>query len=230
MHCYPGERVGWIGVREGPFFASADRFEVRVFGEGGHAACPHETKDSVVIASHVMLALQTVVSREVDPLFPCVVSVCEMRGGTANNIIPNEVVLSGTVRTFSEDVLERVTDEMERKVKSVAAAYGGRAEWIYERKYPVLVNSEEETRFAEDVAVSFLGRENVERAKPTMGGEDFAFMLEEKPGSYIVLGNGERGEKGGEPVHSPRFDFNDDALLVGSGYWVNLVEKLLPLS
>jgi hippurate hydrolase len=223
LHNWPGKPVGWVGVKDGAMMASTDVFEIRVKGKGGHAAMPHQVRDPVVAASHLVVGLQSIVSRGTDPLDSVVVSVTKFRGGEVFNVIPDEVSLGGTVRTLSKESFARVEEEIERVNRGVSGAFGVEVLMDYRRNYPVLENTVSETALAEDVARDLLGRGNVERTLPTMGGEDFAFMLEEKPGSYVFLGNGE----GSENLHSARYDFNDEALEFGASYWVCLVERLL---
>ncbi|MDP5335584.1 MAG: M20 family metallopeptidase [Paracoccaceae bacterium] len=222
MHNMPNLPVGHFAIRSGPFFAATDQFEIFLEGKGGHAARPQETVDTTVMAAQLVLSLQTIASRNADPVSQIVVSVTSFETSTtAFNVIPQKVHIKGTVRTQSNEN----RDMAERRIKEIAAAtgtmYGGVAEVAYHRGYPVMVNSEEQTDFARDVAQSVGG--NVIEAPLVMGGEDFAFMLEERPGAYILVGNGP-----GAQVHHPEYDFNDEAIPVGCSWWAEIVERRMP--
>ncbi len=225
MHNWPGVPVGKIGMRSGPIMASYDIFEIKVTGKGSHGAMPHEGIDPVLISAHIITNLQTIASRNVDPLESVVVSTTQVHGGDAYNVVPQEVELKGTVRSFKPDVQEMAEAHIKRIAKSVAAAHGGEAEVHYERRYPPTVNEPDATVRAEKIAAGLVGAENVDTdVTPVMGSEDFAFMLQEKPGSYIWLGAGEDSAN----LHSPHFDFNDEILPIGASYWARLVEETLP--
>lgn len=229
MHNKPGIPVGQFAIRPGPMLASFDIFEITIKGTGTHAALPNSGVDSIVVAGHMITALQTLVRSNVHPLDSAVVSVTQVHGGDTFNVIPEETVLRGTTRFYKEDVQDRVQAAFEHLVDRVASAFGAEAVLKYERRYPPLVNHEKETNIAAEVAASVVGPENVNRdIVPTMAAEDFAFMLQSVPGAYINVGNGP-GE-GGCYLHNPSYDFNDDALIYGSSYWVRLVETLLPAS
>ena len=222
MHNMPNLPVGHFAIRSGPFFAATDQFEIFLEGKGGHAARPQETVDTTVMAAQLVLSLQTIASRNADPVSQIVVSVTSFETSTtAFNVIPQKVHIKGTVRTQSNEN----RDMAERRIKEIAAAtatmYGGVAEVAYHRGYPVMVNSDEQTDFARDVAQSVGG--NVIEAPLVMGGEDFAFMLEERPGAYILVGNGP-----GAQVHHPEYDFNDEAIPVGCSWWAEIVERRMP--
>jgi hippurate hydrolase len=222
MHNMPNLPVGHFAIRSGPFFAATDQFEIFLEGKGGHAARPQETVDTTVMAAQLVLSLQTIASRNADPVSQIVVSVTSFETSTtAFNVIPQKVHIKGTVRTQSNEN----RDMAERRIKEIAAAtgtmYGGVAEVAYHRGYPVMVNSEEQTDFARDVAQSVGG--NVIEAPLVMGGEDFAYMLEERPGAYILVGNGP-----GAQVHHPEYDFNDEAIPVGCSWWAEIVERRMP--
>ncbi len=222
MHNMPNLPVGHFAIRSGPFFAATDQFEIFLEGKGGHAARPQETVDTTVMAAQLVLSLQTIASRNADPVSQIVVSVTSFETSTtAFNVIPQKVHIKGTVRTQSNEN----RDMAERRIKDIAAAtgtmYGGVAEVAYHRGYPVMVNSEEQTDFARDVAQSVGG--NVIEAPLVMGGEDFAFMLEVRPGAYILVGNGP-----GAQVHHPEYDFNDEAIPVGCSWWAEIVERRMP--
>ena len=228
MHNMPGVELGKIALRPGAMMASADFFFVKISGVGTHGAMPHKGVDPMPIAAEIVLALQTVVARYVDPIEPAVVSVTKINGGFTTNVIPEAVELCGTTRAFST----KVQDVMERRIRDlcegIAKAHGAVAEVRYERRYPPTVNSVDETEIAALAAADTIGADNVLRNRPpTMGSEDFGWMLLERPGCYVWLGNG-TGAEGGCMVHNPRYDFNDEALKVGASYWVRLVERLLP--
>lgn len=224
MHNWPGVGEGKIGVRVGPMMAAYDVFEVTVTGHGAHAAMPHEGIDPVLVAAHIVTGLQAIASRNVDPLDAVVVSVTQIHGGEAWNVIPEQVVLRGTARSFKPAVQDLTEANIGRIAKGVAAAHGASIEMRYERRYPPTVNSEAETRHAARIAAAVVGEPNViDGVTPVMGSEDFAFMLAKKPGSYIWLGAGEDQPN----LHSPHYDFNDDILPVGASYWARLVEETL---
>ncbi|MCL3883699.1 M20 aminoacylase family protein [Marivita sp. GX14005] len=222
MHNWPGNPVGSFAIRPGAFFAATDLFDVTFEGRGGHAAKPHETVDPVVMAAQAISALQSIASRNADPVDQIVVSVTSVEtSSTAFNVIPQSVHLKGTVRSMSgamRDLAERRLGEI---CSGVAAAMGGQARLDYRRGYPVMVNHEEQTRFAADVARSVSGA--CGEAPLIMGGEDFAYMLEERPGAYILVGNGDTAA-----VHHPEYDFNDEAIPSGCSWWAEIVEQRMP--
>ncbi|WP_368183996.1 M20 aminoacylase family protein [Aestuariibius sp. HNIBRBA575] len=223
MHNWPGRPVGSFAIRPGSFFAAADQFHIEIEGKGGHAAKPQETIDTTVMASHVVLALQTIVSRNVDPVKQAVVSVTSFETDTkAHNVIPQRVTLRGTVRTMDQDVQDLCEKRLSEVVQGTVAVFGGVAKINYERGYPVMVNSEEQTEFAAQVAASVSG--TCEEAPLVMGGEDFAYMLNERPGAYILVGNGETA-----PVHHPEYNFNDEAIPAGCSWWAGIVEQRMPV-
>ena len=227
MHNWPGIPVGQMAVMPGPVMAGTCAFEIRVRGHGCHAAMPHQGIDSIVTGSQLVQALQTVVSRTLHPCDAAVVSVTQFHGGEAWNIIPEEVVLRGTIRTFKPEVQESVERVVERLCSGVAAANGAQITVQFDHRYPPTVNSASETDFCRKVAASVLGREHVLiDAMPSMGAEDFAYMLKEKPGCYVWLGNGPG--TGGCTLHNPHYDFNDEILTLGVSYWVELVRQALP--
>ncbi|MFZ5464036.1 MAG: M20 aminoacylase family protein [Pseudomonadota bacterium] len=226
LHNWPGIAVGQMAVMAGPVMASADRFEIVLTGKGGHAAMPHQTADSIVAASHLVQALQTIASRTLHPLDAVVVSVTQFHAGDAYNVIPAETVLRGTVRAFRAEVQDKIEQTMRRLCAGVGDAYGVSVSLRFERGYPPTVNDAEAAAVCRAVAGEVLGADNVLTGlQPTMGAEDFAYMLQEKPGCYVWLGNGP-GE-GGCTLHSPVFDFNDDIIPIGVSYWVRLVEHQL---
>jgi amidohydrolase len=225
MHNWPGMPLGTFSVRPGPMMAAADRFTLTLHGQGGHGAMPHITRDPLPAAAQIVLALQTVVARNVDPVQQAVVSVTQIHGGDAYNVIPQSALIAGTTRSFAPEV----RDLLERRVGAIAHGVGEalqiEVDVRYERGYPPTVNSEIETGLAADAAAEVVGEDRIDRATPpVMGAEDFAYMLEQRPGSYIFLGGG-RPEA---PLHSPQYDFNDEALTIGASYWARLVERLLP--
>jgi len=227
MHNWPGTAVGRFAVRAGPMLAATDTFEIVVTGKGGHAAMPHTVIDPVVAAANIVTALQQIASRNIHPVDSAVVSVTQIHAGDAWNVIPEQVLLRGTARAFKPAVRDMVERRMKEVVEGIAAAHGATAAYTYKRNYPPTVNHERETEIAARAAVSVVGEANVDRnPMPTMGGEDFAFMLEQKPGCYIFIGNGP--SEGGRVLHSPHYDFNDEILPIGASYWATLVEQVLP--
>ena len=226
MHNWPGLPPGEIAVRTGPMMAACDEFEITVEGTGAHGAMPHLGVDPVVAAAQIVTALQSLVSRNVDPLEAGVVSVTMIHGGDAFNVIPQAVQLAGTVRTFKACVRETIATGIQRIAESTAAALGARATVKVEARFPATVNTADETVRAEAAAAAVVGAERVHRdLAPCMGSEDFAFMLGEKPGSYVWIGNG--AGAGGCFLHNPGYDFNDEILPVGASYWATLVEREL---
>lgn len=229
MHNMPGIPVGEVKMRSGPAMASFDIFEITVTGTGSHAAMPHQGHDPVVAAAQVVTALQTISSRRVDPIESVVLSVTQFHAGDTWNVIPNQAVLRGTVRCFTPEVRDLAEREIKHIAEAVAGAHHARVDYRYERRYPALVNTEAETQIAAKIAAEIVGERNIEvGAAPLMGSEDFAFMLEEKPGCYIWLGNGTEGGPGGCSVHNPHYDFNDEISVIGASYWAKLVETTLP--
>ena len=223
MHNWPGVELGKFAIRSGPFFAASDFIEATISGKGGHAAKPHETVDPTVIASQIVVALQTIASRRADPVEQVVVSITSFEtSSTAFNVIPQEVKIKGTVRTLDPDVRDLAEKEFLRITELTAEAMGGSADAKFTRGYPVMSNSSEQTEFAAKVARDVAGE--CAEAPLVMGGEDFAYMLEERPGAYILLGNGDSS-----PVHHPKYNFNDDAIPFGCSWLVELVEQKMPV-
>ena len=223
MHNWPGVELGKFAIRSGPFFAASDFIEAIISGKGGHAAKPHETIDPTVIASQIVVALQTIASRRADPVEQVVVSITSFEtSSTAFNVIPQEVKIKGTVRTLDPDVRDLAEKEFLRITELTAEAMGGSADAKFTRGYPVMSNSSEQTEFAAKVARDVAGE--CAEAPLVMGGEDFAYMLEERPGAYILLGNGDSS-----PVHHPKYNFNDDAIPFGCSWLVELVEQKMPV-
>jgi hippurate hydrolase len=230
LHNWPGLPSGKIAVRPGPMLAATDEIRIRVRGKGGHAALPHLAADPVVAAAHIITALQTVASRNASPVDALVVSLCSMQTSQlgAFNVIPGHVELIGTVRSFTPET----RDLAERRIKEIATAVaqglGASAEIEYRRGYPATVNAEREARFAAKVGEKVFGASNViTDHEPTMGGEDFAYMLQARPGAYVFLGQG--GAQGGCFLHNPTYDFNDEVIPLGAGYLAALAEESLPL-
>ena len=227
MHNIPGMPVGTFAIKPGPMMAAFDIFRVKIIGRGGHAAMPQFTIDPIVIATKIVEAYQSIISRFTDPQDPVVLSVTQFHAGDAYNVIPNDVEISGCTRCFSPKIQERLEKQMRHMATEICSAYGGTCEFHYERRYPPTINSETEAQIAAQVASDIVGADKVNRQpKPAMGSEDFAFMLMEKPGSYIWIGNGD-GE-GSCMVHNPNYDFNDEILSLGATYWVRMVEHILP--
>ncbi len=222
MHNWPGQPVGAFSIRSGSFFAATDQFDIKFEGRGGHAARPQETIDPTIIAAKAVLALQTIASRNADPLERIVVSVTSFETASkAFNVIPPSVQIKGTVRTMSKECRELAEKRIKEICSGIAATFGGSVDLTYHRGYPVMANSEEQTEFAAEVARSVSG--NCEEAPLIMGGEDFAYMLEERPGAYILVGNGDSAM-----CHHPEYNFNDDAIPAGCSWWAEIVEKRMP--
>ncbi len=222
MHNWPGVETGQFAIRPGPFFAATDKFDIVVEGKGGHAAKPHETVDPTVITGHLVTALQTIVSRNADPVEQIVVSVTSMETSSHTfNVIPSRVTLMGTVRTLGTETRELAASRMQAICDHIGAAFGGEISLDYEYNYPVMVNHDAQTEFAAEVAKSVSGQ--CDTAPLVMGGEDFAFMLEERPGAYILVGNGASA-----PVHHPEYNFNDEAIPAGCSWWAGIVEQRMP--
>lgn len=226
MHNIPGLAVGRFAIRPGPIMASTDRFTITIEGRGGHAALPHAAVDSVVVASHVVLALQSIVSRNVDPLQSAVVSVCALEAGEAFNVLPQSVTLRGTVRALSAEVRALIKARIVALTEGIARAHGAAGSVDFGSSYPVTENDPAEAAFVADVAAGLVGEDRVERnVAPMMAAEDFSYMLERRPGAYLFLGNGDSA-----PLHHPHYDFNDAAAPLGAALWARLVETGLPLA
>ena len=229
MHNWPALPVGTFGVRAGPIMAAADHFDITVTGKGAHGAMPHQGIDPVVVAAHIVTAAQTLISRGTDPVDTAVISFTMIRGGSAYNVIPNQVTLGGTVRSFRAETRNALEAGITRMAESIAAAFGATAAVTYQRCYPATINSVAEADFAAAVAEQVVGPERVVRSpEPSMGAEDFAFMLQQRPGCYVWLGQG--GKADSCSVHSPHYDFNDEILTIGASYWALLAETALPRS
>jgi hippurate hydrolase len=226
MHNMPGIPVGHFAIRPGAMMAAADRFTLTVGGKGGHAARPHDCIDPVVVSAHLITALQTVASRSVDPLESAVVSVCSVRAGDAFNVIPQSATLLGTVRTLSSSVQDLCETRIRALAEHVGAAFGASIQVDYVRGYPVTMNEPSRAAFMAEAAKAVAGEAGVDLTiPPLMGAEDFSFMLEERPGAYIFVGNGDTAG-----VHSPDYDFNDEATPYGVSLWARIVEAGMPAS
>jgi amidohydrolase len=226
MHNMPGIPVGEFAIRPGPIMASSDIFEITLSGTGTHAAIPQLGRDAIVAGAQLVSALQTIASRTVSPFDAAVVSVTHMHAGDTWNVIPEEVVIRGTTRAFREETQSHMEAEIRRITDGIAAAFGIEAKVHYERRYPPTINDADETGLTVEVASELVGSDLVSLDKdPMMGAEDFAFMLNEKPGAYMWIGNGPQA--GGCMLHNPHYDFNDEVLPLGASYWAKLVETRL---
>jgi len=222
MHNMPGLPVGQFAIRTGPFFAATDMFEAVIEGKGGHAAKPHETIDPTVTAAHVVTALQTIVSRSSDPIKQLVVSVTSIESSSkAFNVIAQRVTIRGTIRSLDKDTRAMAQARLETIVASTCEAFGAEPKLNFMPGYPVMVNTDAETDFAADVARNVAG--DCAEAPLVMGGEDFAYMLEERPGAYILVGNGDTAM-----VHHPEYNFDDNAIPAGCSWWAGVVETRMP--
>jgi amidohydrolase len=223
MHNYPGMPIGQFAIRSGPMMASTDTISIDLEGVGGHAAWPHFGVDTVLVGAQIVNQLQSIVARNVDPLQAAVISICMFQAGNADNVIPQQAKLRGTARALSPKVRDLLQKRVREVVEGTARAYGAKAELTYTTGYPVLVNEEHKTAFAAGVAREVAGKDKVNTdCAPLMGAEDFAFMLQERPGAFIYIGNGNSAQ-----LHNPAYDFNDEAIPVGTSYWVRLAETAL---
>jgi amidohydrolase len=223
MHNYPGLPVGQFAIRPGPLMAAADIVNIDIEGKGGHAARPHLSIDTVLVGAQIVNQIQSIVSRNVDPLKSAVVSICMFQAGHTDNVIPQTAHLRGTARSLSADVRNLLEVRLREVVEGTAQLYGAKAKLTYRRGYPVLRNHERQTAFAASVAGGVVGSDRVDQAAaPVMGAEDFSYMLESRPGAFIFVGNGNSAG-----LHHPAYDFNDEVIPVGTSYWVKLVESAL---
>lgn len=222
MHNGPGIPIGSFAIRSGPIMASTDEVNINIEGLGGHAARPHKCIDSVMVGAQLITALQSIVSRSVDPLDSAVISICEFHAGNARNVIPQTSVLRGTVRTLTPEVRQLIEKRIGEVVKGVAQLTGARIDLDYKRGYPVTVNHASQTEFATRIAKEVAGDGNVHTMPPLMGGEDFSYMLEARPGAFIFCGNGDSAG-----LHHPAYNFNDEAIVFGTSYFVKIVEDAL---
>jgi hippurate hydrolase len=230
MHNWPGLKPGRFGIRHNAMMASADRITIEITGKGGHGAHPYLAVDPVLVAAHIITASQSIVSRNVKAVDGAVISLCAMQAGDlhAMSVIPGKATLVGTVRTFSSEVQELVERRLNELCSAVALGFGATATVHYERIYPATINTARETEFAADVAESLVGAEHVVRdMEPSMGAEDFSFMLQVKPGAYMRIG---QGGEGSCMLHMSRYDFNDDILPLGSALHASLVEQAMPIA
>ncbi len=227
MHNFPGFPAGQFLFKPGVFTACGDFARIEITGSGGHAAQPHETVDPVVVGSSIVMALQTIVARNIAPIHMAVITVGKFHAGTASNVVPHKAFLELSVRSFDDDVRDLLETRIKKLVKDQAISYGADATVDYQRGYPATVNSQDETDFARDVAVEYAGSELVQTLpEPFCASEDFSFMLKEKPGCFLGLGIGECGAQA--KLHESKYDFNDGCLLDGAGFWSRLVERYLP--
>ena len=232
MHNWPAMPPGTIGINPGPMMAAADRITIAITGKGGHGAHAYQTVDPVLVAAHIITAVQSIVSRNVRPIDSAVVSLCAMRAGElgAMSVIPGSATLVGTVRTFKAEVQALVERRLNELCSAVAQAFGATAVVTYERSYPATINTPAEALFAGDVAQSLVGAEHVVRdLEPSMGAEDFSFMLQVKPGAYLRIGQGVEGGVGSCFLHNSRYDFNDEILPLGAALHASLVEQAMPI-
>jgi amidohydrolase len=227
LHNWPGAPAGTFIWREGPVMAATAKLRATIRGTGAHGAFPHQGNDPIVIAAQIIGALQSVVARNVEPVEAGVITIGHINGGDTFNVIPEEVTLLGTARWFKPEVGDILEAKYLSIVQGIAAAFGAEADAEFERGYPATVNEPESTQLAIKAAAAVVGESRVApMTQPTMGGEDFSFMLNARPGNYIMLGSG-RGA--GDPaLHNPRYDFNDEVLPVGASYWATLAEQLMP--
>ena len=223
MHNWPGLATGKFAIRSGPVMAAYDVFDITITGKGGHAAAPHNTVDPIAIAGHVIMALQHISSRQTSPLDSVVVSITRMHAGDSYNVIPETAKLSGTVRTFHQNVQEKVITQIKQIVDSTCMAYGATAEIDYQKRYPSTINTETETENAALAALEVVGNGNIVcDMPPSMGSEDFSFLLNESKGCYVSIGNGDSAS-----LHNPHYNFNDETLTTGVSYWVRLAQLQL---
>ncbi|KIC42057.1 amidohydrolase [Ruegeria sp. ANG-R] len=222
MHNVPGLETGQFAIRSGPLLAAADEFDIHLDGRGGHAAKPHETIDTTVMLSQLIVALQTIVSRNADPILQAVLSVTSVETSSkAFNVIPQSAQVKGTVRTHSNEMRDLIEQRLSEVVQGIAETFGGTATVTYKRGVPVTINAEEQTGYAAEAAVSVGG--SCGEAPMVMGGEDFSFMLEERPGAFIILGNGDSAG-----LHHPEYNFNDEIIPMGCSWFAEMVERRMP--
>jgi len=232
QHNAPDVPLGVIGITPGPMQAAVDRFEITITGQGGHGARPHQTVDPVLVAGHIITAAQSIVARNLSAMDQAVLSICSMQGGHpgAMSVIPGDVTLVGTVRTYSASVQAHIEQRLTHLCQGIAQGFGATAKVHYERVYPATVNTVPEAQFAADVAARLVGEDQVVRhMTPSMGGEDFAFMLQVKPGAYMRIGQGQPAQGLSHPLHNSRYDFNDAILPLGAALHASLIEAALPL-
>ena len=233
MHNWPGTDIGKFAVSPGPVMASTSEFKITVHGKGGHAALPHTSVDPIPVASALVQGFQTIISRNKKPVDAGVISVTMIHAGEATNVIPDSCEMQGTVRTFTMEVMDMVEKRMKEMAASLSESYGATCDFEFARNYPPTINSAKEAEFARQVMTDIVGEKNVTAQEPTMGGEDFAYMLQAKPGCYVFIANGDGSHRemghGAGPcmLHNPSYDFNDDLIPLGATYWVRLAEAWL---
>jgi hippurate hydrolase len=234
LHNWPGLAEGHFGVTSGPMMASSNTFEITIRGKGGHAALPHNSADPLLAGTQVVQALQSIITRNKRPVDAAVLSVTQFHAGETSNVIPDSAFIGGTVRTFTIEVLDLIEQRLREISHNVASAFDCQAEVSFARSYPPLINHDKEVHFASEVMSDLVGAQNVNTSiDPTMGAEDFAFMLLEKPGCYVFLGNGDGDHRsvghgmGPCHLHNPSYDFNDALIPVGVSYWVKLAQRYL---
>jgi len=226
LHNWPDLPLGSFGVNSGPMMAAVDEFDIIVKGKGGHAAFPHLVIDPIIVASQIVNAIQTIISRSTDPVDKALISITKIHGGTAHNVIDDEVKLSGTIRTFKPETRSFIAKKIDEIANGIAKAHGAGASIKFDliNKYPPTINSKKESEFAASVAKKMVGEKNVNTdIDPSMGGEDFSYLLNKKPGSYLYIGQGDENHKA--HLHTTKYDFNDNLLPIGVNYWVNLVKE-----
>ena len=237
MHNWPGLPVGSFAASSGPVMASSNEFHITIRGKGAHAALPHNGIDPIPVACQMVMAFQTIITRNKKPVDAGVISVTMIHTGEATNVVPDNCVIQGTVRTFTFEVLDLIEQRMREIAEHTSAAFGAGCDFQFKRNYPPTVNHPEETAFARQVLAEIVGAEGVLVQEPTMGAEDFAYMLQARPGCYLFIGNGDGAHRGGYEggghdvgpcmLHNPHYDFNDDLIPLGASYWVRLAEQWL---
>jgi amidohydrolase len=233
MHNWPGTQIGKFAVSTGPVMASSNEFKITIHGKGGHAALPHNSTDPIPVAAAMVQAFQTIISRNKKPIDAGVISVTMIHAGQATNVIPDSCELQGTVRTFSLEVLDLIEQRMKEIADGISASYGATSDFEFVRNYPPTINHPKEAEFARSVMTKIVGSDNVIAQEAVMGSEDFAYMLQAKPGCYVFIANGDGSHRemghGAGPcmLHNPSYDFNDDLIPLGATYWVRLTEEWL---
>ncbi len=233
MHNWPGTQIGKFAVSPGPVMASSNEFKITIHGKGGHAALPHSACDPIPVAAAMVQAFQTIISRNKKPIDAGVISVTMIHAGQATNVIPDSCELQGTVRTFTLEVLDMIEQRMKEVAEGISASYGTTCDFEFVRNYPPTINHPKEAEFARSVMTKIVGADNVLAQEQVMGAEDFAYMLQAKPGCYVFIANGDGSHRemghGGGPcmLHNPSYDFNDDLIPLGATYWVRLTEEWL---
>jgi hippurate hydrolase len=232
-HNWPGLKVGQFALKSGPVMASSNEFRITIRGKGSHAALPHNGIDPVPVACQMVQAFQTIITRNRRPVDPGVISVTMIHAGEATNVVPDTCELQGTVRTFSHELIDLIEQRMRAIAEHTCAAFGAQCDFEFRRNYPPTINHPAETDFARRVLGQVVGPENVHEYEPTMGSEDFSFFLQEKPGCYFVIGNGDGGHREGGHglgpcmLHNPSYDFNDELIPLGATAWVRIAEEWL---